>query len=146
MKKAVIARPVRTLVVAIPRLEGDCTEKYPEEWEFPRFLVVIVTWLLSTGGLPHQCAHWPRNDSKNSTNTNFSVCAGKPYEFGKISDNGLHPITYNYIIQGKAGIAYQKRSRRFRFRSPRSRAAGEVFAFLIAEMIFSKAFVPGILV
>ena len=87
-----------------------------------------------------------RNDSKNSTNTNFSVCAGKPYEFEKISDNGLHPITYNYIIQGKAGIAYQKRSRRFRFRSPRSRSAGEVFAFLIAEMIFSKAFVPGILV
>ena len=42
-KFPVIARPVRTLVVAIPRLQGKCTEKYPEEWESPRFLVVIVT-------------------------------------------------------------------------------------------------------
>ena len=57
-KFSVIARPVRTLVVAIPRLEGKCTEKYPKEWELPQFLVVIVTWFLSTGGLPHQCAHW----------------------------------------------------------------------------------------
>ena len=32
-KNAVIARPVRTLVVAIPRIEGKCTEKHPEEWE-----------------------------------------------------------------------------------------------------------------
>ena len=55
---AVIARPVRTLVVAIPRLEGKCTEKYSEKWESLRFLVVIVTWFLSTGGLPHQSADW----------------------------------------------------------------------------------------
>ena len=41
--KAVIARPVRRLVVAIPRLEGKCTEKHPEGWGAPRFLVVIVT-------------------------------------------------------------------------------------------------------
>ena len=27
---AVIARPVRTLVVAIPRLVGKCTEKHPK--------------------------------------------------------------------------------------------------------------------
>ena len=54
----VIARPVRTLVVAIPRIEGKCTEKYPKEWDLLRFLVGIVTWFLSTGGLPHQCAHW----------------------------------------------------------------------------------------
>ena len=32
-KNAVIARPVRRLVVAIPRIEGKCTEKHPEEWE-----------------------------------------------------------------------------------------------------------------
>ena len=57
-KFPVIARPVRTLVVAIPLLEGKCIEKYPEEWASPRFLVVIATWFLSTGGLPHQCAHW----------------------------------------------------------------------------------------
>ena len=57
-KFPVIARPVRRLVVAIPRLEGKCTEKHPQGWELPRFLVVIVTWFLSTGGLPRQCAHW----------------------------------------------------------------------------------------
>ncbi|MCI6956061.1 MAG: hypothetical protein MR763_01740, partial [Clostridiales bacterium] len=44
--------------VAIPRLEGKCTEKRPEEWELLRFLAVIVTWFLSTGGLPHQRARW----------------------------------------------------------------------------------------
>ena len=55
---AVIARPVRTLVVAIPRLEEKCIDNCPTERETLRFLVVIVTWFLSTGGLPHQCAHW----------------------------------------------------------------------------------------
>ena len=36
-KFPVIARPVRTLVVAIPRLEGGCSEKHPKGWAFPRF-------------------------------------------------------------------------------------------------------------
>ena len=49
---AVIARPVRTLVVAIPRIEGKHTEKRPEELDSPQFLVGIVTRFLSTGGLP----------------------------------------------------------------------------------------------
>ena len=44
--------------VAIPRLEGKCSENYPEKWESLRFLVVIITWFLSTGGLPHQSADW----------------------------------------------------------------------------------------
>ena len=44
--------------MASPRLVGKCTEKHPEEWESQRFLAIIVTWFLSTGGLPHQCAHW----------------------------------------------------------------------------------------
>ena len=57
-KFPVIARPVRTLVVAIPRLEGKCTEKYQYNWESPQFLVVIVTWFHSSGGLPHQSADW----------------------------------------------------------------------------------------
>ena len=30
---SVIARPVRTLVVAIPRLEGKCIDNCPTEWE-----------------------------------------------------------------------------------------------------------------
>ena len=41
-----------------PYLEGKRTEKFLKEWESPRFLVVIVSWFLSTGGLPRQCAHW----------------------------------------------------------------------------------------
>ena len=57
-KFPVIARPVRRLVVAIPRIERKRTEKHPEEWDSPQFLMVIVTWFLSTGGLPRQCAHW----------------------------------------------------------------------------------------
>ena len=40
-KLSVIARPVRTLVVAIPRLEGKCSEFLHEEWELPRFLVFV---------------------------------------------------------------------------------------------------------
>ena len=57
-KFPVIARPVRRLVVAIPRLEGKCIEKRPEKWGLLRFMAVIVTWFLSTGGLPRQCEHW----------------------------------------------------------------------------------------
>ena len=57
-KFSIIARPVRTLVVAIPQIEGKCTEWYLKEWNPPRFLVIIVTWFNSTGGLPRQCAHW----------------------------------------------------------------------------------------
>ena len=60
-KIPVIARPVRTLVVAIPRLEGKAAEKHHEEWVLLRFLVEIVTWFHSTGGLPRRFA--PRNDS-----------------------------------------------------------------------------------
>ena len=44
--------------VAIPRLEGKCIDNCPTELETLQFLVVIVTWFLSTGGLPRQCAHW----------------------------------------------------------------------------------------
>ena len=50
-KFSVIARPVRTLVVAIPQLEGKRTETH-QKLELPRILVVIVTWFHSTGGLP----------------------------------------------------------------------------------------------
>ncbi len=62
--------------VATPRLEGKCVEKCPEEWELLRFLVVIVTWFLSTGGLPHQCAHWFAMTAffeRTPKNTNFSI-------------------------------------------------------------------------
>ena len=37
--------------VAIPRLEGKCTEKN-QKWELPRFLEVIVTWFHGAGRLP----------------------------------------------------------------------------------------------
>ena len=32
--------------------------KVPKKWKLLRFLVVIVTWFLLTGGLPHQSADW----------------------------------------------------------------------------------------
>ena len=38
--------------VAIPRIEGKCIDNCPTVRETLRFLVVIVTWFLSTGGLP----------------------------------------------------------------------------------------------
>ncbi|MDY6181161.1 MAG: hypothetical protein SPI15_09970, partial [Candidatus Faecousia sp.] len=57
----VIAKPVRRLVVAIPRLEGKCAEKRHKKRELLRFWAEIVSWFLSTGGLPRRCA--PRNDS-----------------------------------------------------------------------------------
>ena len=38
--------------VAIPRIEGKCIDNCPTERETLRFLVIIVTWFLSTGGLP----------------------------------------------------------------------------------------------
>ena len=44
--------------VAIPRVEGKCIDNCPTGRGTLRFLVVIVIWFLSTGGLPHQCAHW----------------------------------------------------------------------------------------
>ena len=54
---------MRTLVVAIPRLVGKGAEKHHEEWVLLRFLVEIVTWFHSSGGLPRRFA--PRNDSVN---------------------------------------------------------------------------------
>ena len=41
-----------------PPVSGEMYRIAPKKWESPRFLVVIVTWFLSTGGLPRQCAHW----------------------------------------------------------------------------------------
>ena len=67
--------------VAIPRLEGKCTEKNPKEWEIPQFLVVIVTRFLSTGGLPHHLSALVRNDRKfgvSPTNTNLPACGFLP--------------------------------------------------------------------
>ena len=52
---------MRTLVVAIPRLEGKGAEKHHEEWVLLRFLVEIVTWFHGAGGLPRRFAS--RNDS-----------------------------------------------------------------------------------
>ena len=57
-KFSVIARPVRTLVVAIPRLEVNVSTIALQSGKTLRFLVVIVTQFHSTGGLPRQCAHW----------------------------------------------------------------------------------------
>ena len=40
-------------------------------------MVVIVTWFLSTGGLPRQCAHWlamTGNFGHSATNTHLPVC------------------------------------------------------------------------
>ena len=44
--------------VAIPQLEGKCIDNCPTKAENYVFLVVIVTWFHSTGGLPHQSADW----------------------------------------------------------------------------------------
>ena len=44
--------------VAIPQIEGECSEEFQKECEPLQFLVGIVTWFLSTGGLPHQSADW----------------------------------------------------------------------------------------
>ena len=41
-----------------PPVSGEMYRIAPKKWESPRFLAVIVTWFLSTGGLPRQCAHW----------------------------------------------------------------------------------------
>ena len=49
---------MRTLVVAIPQIEGKCFEKFQKACEPLRFLVVIVTWFHGAGGLPHQSADW----------------------------------------------------------------------------------------
>ena len=57
-KFPVIARPVRTLVVAIPRLEGKCIDNCPTGRGNTVFWVEIVTWFHSSGGLPRQCEHW----------------------------------------------------------------------------------------
>ena len=78
---SVIARPVRTLVVAIPRIEGKCAEKHPEVWDSLQFLVGIVTWFLSTGGLPHQSADWfAMTDSFGRAATNTNLSSHSPFQ------------------------------------------------------------------
>ena len=63
LKNAVIARPVRTLVVAIPRLEEKYIDNCPTEQGNVAFLVLIVTWFHGAGGLPHHLSGLVRNDS-----------------------------------------------------------------------------------
>ena len=48
-KLSVIARPVRTLVVAIPRLEGKCIDNCPTERENLAILAEIVTCSFQLG-------------------------------------------------------------------------------------------------
>ena len=76
---AVIARPVRRLVVAIPRLMRKVSDNFQIDWDSPRLLVVIVTCFLSTGGLPHHLSALVRNDRKLEAgvlNNNLSLrCA-----------------------------------------------------------------------
>ncbi len=54
--------------------EGKCTDNCPEERKSLRFLVVIVTWFHSTGGLPRKACALARNDSVYLTNTNLLIC------------------------------------------------------------------------
>ena len=72
-KFPVIARPVRTLVVAIPRLVGKCIDNYPTELENlaifggNRYIVPF------NGGIATPVCALARNDSKERTNTNLSI-------------------------------------------------------------------------
>ena len=73
-KLPVIARPVRTLVVAIPQLVGKCIDNCPTErgnvaiFGGNRYLVPF------NGGIATPVCALARNDSKYSTNTNLSYC------------------------------------------------------------------------
>ena len=102
-KFSVIARPVRRLVVAIPRLEGECSEKHPKGWAFQRFLVVIVTWFHSTGGLPRQFANWLAMTAffeRTSANNNLSFCNAESYRlqtFGLEEDTAVTPAWRAWI-------------------------------------------------
>ena len=61
-KFSVIARPVRTLVVAIPQLEGKCTEKYQKMG-----ITAIFGWnrylIPFNGGIATPVCALVRNDS-----------------------------------------------------------------------------------
>ena len=61
---AVIARPVRRLVVAIPQLEGKCTEKYPKMGVSAIFCGNRYLVPFNRGIATPVCA-LARNDSKN---------------------------------------------------------------------------------
>ena len=73
-KLPVIARPVRTLVVAIPQLVGKYIDNCPTErgnvaiFGGNRYLVPF------NGGIATPVCALARNDSKYSTNTNLSNC------------------------------------------------------------------------
>ena len=57
-----------------PPVRGEMYRKASKKCELLRFLVVIVTWFLSTGGLPHQSADWfamTDNFGRKATNTNL---------------------------------------------------------------------------
>ncbi len=63
-KFSVIARPVRRLVVAIPQLEGKCTEKYPKMGVSAIFCGNRYLVPFNRGIATPVCA-LARNDSKN---------------------------------------------------------------------------------
>ena len=57
-----------------PPVRGEMYRKAPRKWELLRLLVILVTWFLSTGGLPRHLSALARNDSKYSTNINLPGC------------------------------------------------------------------------
>ena len=69
-KFSVIARPVRRLVVAIPQLEGKCTEKYPKMGVSAIFCGNRYLVPFNRGIATPVCA-LARNDSVNLLNTNL---------------------------------------------------------------------------
>ncbi len=97
---SVIARPVRTLVVAIPRLEGKCIDNCPTE----RGNVAISggnRYLVPFNrGIATPVCALVRNDSKYSTNTN--LYAQLEFEKGRAARNfAVRPIWYDYFSGGR---------------------------------------------
>ena len=59
--------------VAIPLLRGEMYRKVPGRMGVPAVLVGIVTWFLSTGGLPRQRARWLAMTAKTYKHQFISV-------------------------------------------------------------------------
>ena len=75
-KFSVIARPVRRLVVAIPRLEGECSEKHPKRMGVSAIFGDNRYLFPFNRGIATPVCALARNDSIFS-NTNLSVRSGR---------------------------------------------------------------------
>ena len=98
-----------------PPVRKEMYRYLPNRAENMAFLMVIVTWYHSTGGLPRQCAHWLAMTAYiwcALSNNNLSVCP-ETFRTGKTITASRH-LRIRICADEEGGLSRFPGGRRFR--------------------------------